>query len=230
MYHDDNKLKELEQKIGHKFNNKTLLKQSLTHSSYANEIKRPGSSNERLEFLGDSVLSIVVSSYLYNNYKIDEGELTKLRASLVCESALFDFAKEISLGEFLILGKGELQNGGNRRPSILADAFEALIAAIYLDGGIEPARKFVLKFVKDDLSNIENLSFKDYKTHLQEIVQQNPEERIEYVLVDESGPDHNKVFTVELRLNSNVIATGKGRSKKQAEQQAASEALKLMGI
>ncbi|MBQ2676037.1 MAG: ribonuclease III [Clostridia bacterium] len=220
----------LEQRLGYTFKNKAFLKQALTHSSYANEAKNPRMSNERLEFLGDSVLSLVVSDYIYNNFEIAEGELTKLRASLVCEKALFDFAKQLQLGDFILLGKGEMQNGGNQRSSILADAFEAVIAAIYMDGGMEPARKFILKFVLDDLNDRRKISFKDYKTQLQEIIQKNPEERLEYVLVGESGPDHNKKFTVEIRLNSNVIAVGEGKSKKDAEQAAAGEALKLMGL
>ena len=220
----------LEQRLGYTFKNKAFLKQALTHSSYANEAKNPRMSNERLEFLGDSVLSLVVSDYIYNSFEIAEGELTKLRASLVCEKALFDFAKQLQLGDFILLGKGEMQNGGNQRSSILADAFEAVIAAIYMDGGMEPARKFILKFVLDDLNDRRKISFKDYKTQLQEIIQKNPEERLEYVLVGESGPDHNKKFTVEIRLNSNVIAVGEGKSKKDAEQAAAGEALKLMGL
>ncbi len=223
-------LEQLEQNLGYTFHNKALLKQALTHSSYANELKKPSSCNERLEFLGDSVLSIIVSDYIYNNFKIAEGELTKLRASLVCEDALFAFAKELSLGDFILLGKGEQQNGGNKRPSILSDAFEAVLAAIYLDGGIEPARRLVLRFVREDLSDETKIAFKDYKTMFQEVVQKNPEEHISYVVTDEKGPDHDKEFTVEIRLNSNVIATGKGRSKKAAEQAAACEALKLMGL
>lgn len=224
------RINEFEKNIGYTFKNKSLINQALTHSSFANEMKNPQSCNERLEFLGDSVLSIIVSDYIYKNYKIPEGELTKLRASLVCEEALFDFAKQLSLGDFVKLGKGEAQNGGNKRPSILSDAFEAVLAAIYLDGGIEPARKLVLRFVCDDLEHRYKISFKDYKTKLQEVVQKNPEERLEYVLAGESGPDHDKKFTVEIHLNSNVFAVGEGKSKKAAEQNAAHEALKLMGI
>ncbi|MEE1025248.1 MAG: ribonuclease III, partial [Acutalibacteraceae bacterium] len=159
-----------------------------------------------------------------------EGELTKLRASLVCEKALFDFAKQINLGEFIKLGKGEQASGGASRPSILSDAFEAVLAAMYLDGGIEPVRELVLRFVKDDLTHTEKISFKDYKTQLQEVIQKNPEERVEYVLIDEFGPDHDKRFTVNVMLNSNVIGTGTGKSKKNAEQEAAKRALELMGL
>ena len=225
-----NDYSEIEKNLGYTFKDKSLISQALTHSSYANETKRPRSCNERLEFLGDSVLSIIVSDYIYNNYEIAEGELTKLRASLVCEEALFDFAKQLCLGDFVKLGKGEQQNGGNRRPSILSDAFEAVLAAIYLDGGIEPAKKLVLHFVTDDLQHRNKITFKDYKTKLQEVIQKNPEERLEYVLVGESGPDHAKQFEIEIRLNSNVIAKGTGKSKKAAEQDAAHGALRLMGI
>lgn len=220
----------LENSIGYHFKDRNLLELALTHSSYANEFGNQAKCNERLEFLGDSVLSIIVSDYLYNNFETPEGELTKLRASLVCEEALFDFAKEINLGEFIKLGKGEQNNGGNKRPSILSDAFEAVLAAMYLDGGTEPVKKLVLKFVKADLRDTNKISFKDYKTELQEVIQKNPEEKIEYVLVDEQGPDHDKLFTVSIELNSLSIAKGTGKSKKAAEQAAAHEALKLMGL
>ena len=223
-------MKTLEQYLGYTFKNKKLLERALTHSSYANENKSSGGCNERLEFLGDSVLSIIVAEHIFLNYRnLPEGELTKIRASLVCESALFEFAKEIHLGEFLRLGHGEQRGGGAERPSILSDAFEAVLAAIYLDGGIEPAKKHVLRFVDEKLRCMDAVAFKDYKTVLQEVIQKNPEEKLEYVLTDEKGPDHAKVFTVEVHLNSNVIGTGRGRSKKEAEQQAAREALKLMG-
>lgn len=220
----------LEKSIGYEFKDKNLLDLALTHSSFANELGDQTKCNERLEFLGDSVLSIIVSDYLYNHFETPEGELTKLRASLVCEEALFDFAKQIDLGDFIKLGKGEYHNGGNKRPSILSDAFEALLAAMYLDGGIEPVKNLVLKFVKADLKDTKRISFKDYKTELQEVIQKNPEEKIEYVLIDEQGPDHDKLFTVSIELNSLSIAKGTGRSKKAAEQAAAHEALKLMGL
>ena len=221
---------ELEDKIGYQFKNKNLLLQALTHSSYANEGKKHGRNNERLEFLGDSVLSVIVAKHLFLKYKdIPEGELTKLRASLVCEKALDVFAQKLGLGEYLRLGKGEEMTGGRSRPSILADAFEAVIAALYLDGGYQAAQKFVLSFVPENLDVKSANQLADYKTTLQEIIQQNREEKIEYVLADEKGPDHAKVFTAEVLLNSNVIGVGEGSSKKQAEQNAAREALKLMG-
>lgn len=223
-------MQKLEQKIGYTFKNKTYIETALTHSSYANEVKNGVKCNERLEFLGDSVLSIVVSDYIFKNCpNFPEGDLTKLRASLVCEKSLCRFAKKLGLGNYLKLSHGERNLKGNERPSILADAFEAVIAAIYLDGGMNEARKFIMSYVKPELDNPRPLTFKDYKTTLQEIVQQNPEERVEYVLVGESGPDHDKHFTVEVKLNSNVIGKGGGRSKKEAEQQAAREALELMG-
>ncbi|MDE7288185.1 MAG: ribonuclease III, partial [Oscillospiraceae bacterium] len=174
--------------------------------------------------------SIVVSKHLFTHFKhLPEGELTKIRASLVCEKALFEFSKKIDLGKHIILGKGEENSGGRERPSIVSDAFEAVIAAIYLDGGIEAAEKYVLSFIPKDLNANSSKALHDYKTTLQEIIQRNPEERVEYVLADQTGPDHNRVFVVQVRLNSNVIGTGEGHSKKQAEQAAAKEALRLMG-
>lgn len=220
----------LEQKLNYKFNNKKLLQNALTHSSYANEVRNGITSNERLEFLGDSVLSIIVAEYLFLHYKsIPEGELTKLRASLVCEKTLCKFSRELELGKFLKLGKGEDKGGGRERDSILADAFEALLAAIYLDGGMEVATNHVLRFVIPEIEDKNQHTFKDYKTALQEIIQRNPEEYVTYVLKGESGPDHDKVFEVEVHLNSNVIGRGKGKNKKQAEQMAAKQALELMG-
>lgn len=222
---------ELQEKIGYQFNNISLLKEALTHSSYANEHRSQNIRyNERLEFLGDAVLSIVVSDYIFKNCPdLPEGELTKLRASLVCEKSLYEFAKKINLGNYLLLSKGERNNGGTDRPSILSDAFEALIAAIYIDGGMKSASKHILNFVIPEIKNSKKKRINDYKTTLQEIIQKNPGEQLEYVLVDESGPDHNKHFVVEVHLNSNVIGKGGGRSKKEAEQQAAREALELMG-
>lgn len=223
-------IEKFEQIIGYTFKNKQLIYQAVTHSSYANEKKIPGGSNERLEFLGDSVLSIVVSDHLYTHLThIAEGELTKLRASLVCEKSLHIFAQQIHLGDFLLLGKGEENTGGRERPSILADAFEAVIAAIYLDGGLEAASRHILRFMPKDVQHQKTPAFNDFKTILQEIVQKNPEEKVEYILAGEEGPDHNKRFVVEVCLNSNVIGRGKGRSKKEAEQLAAKEALELMG-
>ena len=222
-------IQQLQETIHYQFRNPAFLEVALTHSSYANEVKHQIKYNERQEFLGDAVLSIIVSDYLFNNYTVPEGELTKLRAAVVCEKALCSYSKELGLGNYLLLGKGERLTGGAERPSILADAFEAVIAAMFLDGGLEPVRGFVLRFVEKEANNQRKRHFKDYKTTLQEIVQQNPEEKLEYVLTGESGPDHSKQFVVEVHLNSNVIGTGRGRSKKEAEQQAAREALKLMG-
>ena len=220
----------LEERLGYKFKNINLLKNSLTHSSYANEVRGGFSSNERLEFLGDSVLSVIVSDYIYKHYpNMPEGELTLVRASLVCEKSLCTFSRELHLGEFLMLGKGEEKGGGRERDSILADAFEAVLAAMYLDGGMEVARQHVLRFVLPELNHTDDEVFKDYKTALQEIIQRNPEEEVTYILTGESGPDHDKLFTVEVHLNSNVIGTGSGKSKKQAEQSAAKQALQLMG-
>lgn len=220
----------LQNKLEYKFNNVKLLENALNHSSYANEVRGGVTSNERLEFLGDSVLSVIVARYLFENFKTTpEGELTKLRASLVCEKSLCGFSREIGLGDFLRLGKGEEKGGGRERDSILADAFEAVLAAIYLDGGLGEASRFVLRYVLPELKRRDDEVFKDYKTALQEIIQRNPEESVTYHLIGESGPDHNKTFEVEVHLNSNVIGCGKGRSKKQAEQMAAKEALTLMG-
>lgn len=220
----------LEETIGYQFNDNELLEQALSHSSYANESKETRASNERLEFLGDSVLSLVVSQYIFEHFrKLPEGELTKMRASLVCEKALHQFAVQIGLGAHMLLGKGEENTGGRERVSILADAFEALIAAIFIDGGMNAARNFIHGIVlsKENLDKVQNS--RDYKTMLQEIVQKNPEERVEYKLIKESGPDHNKVFSVGVFLNSNIIGSGKGKSKKRAEQMAAKEAIALMG-
>ena len=219
---------ELEALIGYQFKDQGLLTEALCHSSYANEKRGTLHCNERLEFLGDSVLSIVVSNYLFRNTKLPEGDLTKIRASLVCERSLFEWAKQIGLGDFLLLGHGEEQSGGRERASILSDAFEAVIAAIFLDGGMDAVRPYILRFLPEQFDRPSE-AFHDYKTVLQEVIQQNPEEHVEYVLVSAEGPDHAKVFEVEVRLNSNVIGRGQGRSKKIAEQMAAKEALMLMG-
>lgn len=225
----DKRLTELEKKIGYTFKNKELLLTALTHSSYANENKCR--SYERLEFLGDSVLGFVTADYLYQHYsKLPEGKLTKTRAALVCEKSLHGFSKDIGIGEYMRLSHGEIHTGGNERPSILADMFESVTAAIYLDSGdLERAREFVLKYIEPAAESVNTKAPKDYKTTLQEIIQQNPEEQVKYVVVSESGPDHNKHFIVEVHLNSNVIGKGGGKSKKEAEQQAAREALELMG-
>lgn len=215
--------------IGYRFKDETLLETAFTHSSYANERHLVRQCNERLEFLGDSVLGFVSADYFYHNHKnLPEGEMTKKRAACVCEESLHGFAEKIGIGKFMLLGKGEERTGGRTRPSILADAFEAVIAAIYLDGGLEQARKFIIGFLKEAANNAPH--FTDYKTALQEIIQKNPDEHLSYVLVGESGPDHNKRFEFEVHLNSNVIGTGIGISKKSAEQAAAKSALELMGI
>ncbi len=230
MMNEQEAVKKFQEKIGYQFKNEALLYEALSHSSYANENKKTRNSNERLEFLGDSVLSIVVSDHIFEHYKhMPEGDLTKMRASLVCEKALFEFSKKIDLGSFLFLGKGEEMTGGRTRPSIVSDAFEAVIAAIYLDGGMEVVSKYILSFLPENITP-DFTVFHDYKTVLQEVIQRNPEEKIEYHLKGESGPDHNKQFTVQVLLNSNVIGEGTGRSKKNAEQLAAKEALSLMGI
>ena len=224
-----NNLKELQEKLGYTFNDEAVLIRALSHSSYVNENHSAGDSNERLEFLGDSVLGLITAENFFKNYKkLPEGELTKLRAATVCEKSLAGFAKQLELGKYLLLGKGEILTGGRERPSIQADAFEAIIAAIYLDGGMDAARSFVLKYIEEAIRRQQ--SVKDYKTMLQEVVQRNPGEIVEYVLSGETGPDHDKRFEVEVHLNSNVIGRGIGRSKKRAEQEAAREALELMGL
>ncbi|MDR3551684.1 MAG: ribonuclease III [Clostridia bacterium] len=221
----------LEKTIGYTFRNKRMLENALTHSSFANESRDKSiGSNERLEFLGDAVLGLLTAEYLYSRLaSVPEGELTKLRATMVCEKSLHGFALQIGLGEYLRLGRGEENTKGRERPSILADAFEALVAAIYVDGGLEPACRFVGGFADSFFSAKIEYLVDDYKTALQEIIQKNPGERLEYALVSESGPDHDKLFVVEVHLNSNVIGEGRGKSKKEAEQMAAKEALKLMG-
>ena len=227
----------LEEKIEYRFKNPELIRTALTHSSYSNELRAKKISincNERLEFLGDSVLSIIVSEYLFiKNKYLPEGELTKLRAELVCEKALSKYAAQIELGEYLYLGHGEEKNNGRNRPSITADAFEALLAAIYLDSGNdkETVARFLLPFVKNEIGEIasEGRNTTDYKTALQQFVQQTEGDFLEYAVVGESGPDHMKIFEVEAKLNSNVIGHGKGRSKREAEQNAAKQALELFG-
>lgn len=223
-------MKNLETKINYKFKNRAYLMEALTHSSFAHERNRDVRCNERMEFLGDSVLSVISSEFLFSEFPdLPEGELSKIRSNLVCTERLSDFAREIELGKHLFLGRGESMTGGEDRDSILEDAFEALIAAIYLDSGLETARNFVLPFLKNALEN-HDVKDKDYKSTLQEVVQQNPDEHVTYVLVGESGPAHNKTFYIEVHINSNVIGRGQGKSKKLAEQAAAKEALKLMGL
>ena len=221
------KQEEFEKIIGYTFQNETLLRQALTHSSYANERHRKSEDNERLEFLGDAVLELVSSEFLFLNYpKLSEGDLTQLRASLVCEPTLAACTAQMQLGDFVRLGRGEEQTGGRRRKSILSDALEAVIGAIYLDGGFTNAKEFILKFILTDIEH--KKLFYDSKTILQEFVQGNYEEALSYRLLEESGPDHNKNFTVEARIGDRAIGSGSGRTKKAAEQEAAYQALLLL--
>ena len=218
--------------MGYTFRDDALLKHALAHSSYANEHRSevPG-SNERLEFLGDSILGLITAEYLFAHYRhLPEGKLTKMRAALVCETSLYGFARQLDLGNELLLGHGEELSGSRNRPSILSDAFEAVLAAVYLDGGIESAKAFALPFIISGAKMLEETnSSRDYKTTLQEIAQQNPGELIHYKLVNSTGPDHAKIFEVHCFLKSNLLGKGNGKSKKEAEQMAAKEALKLMG-
>ena len=218
-------LKELEKKISYSFSDEGLLKHAMTHSSYVNEKRlKKTDCNERLEFLGDAVLELVSSEYLFfENPKMPEGELTKLRASMVCEKALAFCARDLDLGDFLLLGKGEDATGGRKRDSITSDALEALIGAIYLDGGFANAKEFILNHVLNDLEG--KRLFYDSKTILQELVQGNSEKRICYELVGEVGPDHNKSFQVEIRIGDTTYGQGIGRTKKAAEQEAAYQAI-----
>lgn len=222
---------ELEKNIGYVFRNKDFIITALTHSSYVNETKKANSrSNERLEFLGDSILSVIVSEYIYRSSpELDEGYLTRIRANIVCENSLSEFAKEIDLGSYLLMGHGEAVSNGRERKSTVADAFEALLAAIYLDGGMEQAKKFLLPRVKSALAKISKVGNEDYKSRLQKIVQQTPEELLEYILVSEEGPPHDRVFAFKVMLNSNCLGEGKGRTKREAEQNAAREALIVLG-
>ena len=212
--------------IGYRFNNKEYILEALTHSSYSNENKNYP-FNERLEFLGDSVLSIVISDYLFKKEtKLPEGELTKIRANIVCEESLSEVSKNIHLGKYMLLGKGEEATGGRERISILADALEAVIAAIYLDGGIKCAREFILTNMEKIINDsIKGKIFRDYKTCLQEVLQSNGENNIWYKLIEEKGPDHNKRFVMEVGINDTVLGVGEGKSKKDAEQVAAKCAL-----
>lgn len=216
--------------IGYQFADVQLLTHALTHSSYANEHRMSKfENNERLEFLGDAVLEIITSEFLFRKYEqMLEGELTKFRASIVCEPTLANFSKEIDLGDFLMLGKGEDNSGGRFRASVLSDAVEALIGAIYLDGGIEEARIFVESTLLKDVE--QRKLFVDSKTHLQEIIQKTSETAVEYNIVDERGPDHSKLFEVTAVHDEHIIGHGFGRSKKSAEQEAAFDAIKHMEI
>ena len=212
--------------IGYEFKNTSLLREALTHSSYANE--NNSKDNERLEFLGDSVLDMIVGEWLYKKYPdLKEGILSKMRASLVCEQGLEVVAREIRLGELITLGRGEAQMGGNRRPSIVSDAFEALIAAIYLDSDFETVKKWVLALMKDKLESVgDDKYFGDYKTNLQEIVQGQGKGRIHYKVMEEHGEDHMKEFVIAVFINGKEMGRGSGLSKKEAEQKAAYAAIR----
>ena len=222
---DNIKLGEFEERIAYTFKEKGFLRTALCHSSYTNEINVSRlKSNERLEFLGDAVLENVASEFLFNTYPdYSEGELTKLRASLVCEPSLAYCAREIDIGKYLLLGKGEELTGGRERDSITSDAFEAVIGAIYLDSGIDNARTFILKYALNDIEN--KKLFYDSKTTLQEIIQGQDKGEISYNLIDEKGPDHNKTFTVQMNIDNEVFGEGTGRTKKAAEQMAAWQAI-----
>ena len=218
-------MKSLEEKLGYTFQDKSLLENALTHSSCANESKGRLHSNERLEFLGDSILGMVVAEHLYRNHPdLPEGELTRTRAALVCEESLVEVAHDLGLGDYLKLGKGEEAGGGRTRPSIRADAVEAVLAAVYLDGGIGSARKIIQKYILS--REIEGLnSQRDYKTALQELIQRESGQSLKYRLTGSEGPDHDKRFFVEVDLNGQPVGAGKGRSKKEAEQMAAKAAI-----
>ena len=218
-------LSDFEEKLGYTFRDKSLLENALTHSSYANEHRREGaSSNERLEFLGDAILGLVVAEHLYRTHPDKpEGELTKLRAELVCEKSLAEVAGRLELGKELRLGHGESHGGGSHRPSMLADAVEAVLAAAYLDGGMEIPEGIITRLILGKEPTVSGNQ--DYKTRFQELVQRTRDQVISYALTGESGPDHHKTFTVEVSLNGAPVGTGSGSSKKRAEQDAAREAI-----
>ena len=221
-------MESLEKKLGYSFQNRELLSEALNHSSYSNEHRSAGvSSNERLEFLGDSVLGFVTAEFLFKTYgKLPEGDLTRMRAALVCEQSLYEVAKLLELGQYLKLGKGEEAGGGRERQSILADAVEAVFAAVYLDGGMEQVRALISRVLLSRAPAAEER--RDYKTTLQEIVQRKSGQVLTYHMVEESGPDHNKSFLFEVRLNEAAIGLGCGHSKKEAEQDAARDALEKL--
>ena len=221
-------LVELEQKIKYEFKNKEILKKALTHTSYAYE--RGVESNEKLEFLGDSILEFISSEYLYIKFpKLKEGEMTKVRATVVCEKSLYKIAKKHDFGKFLYLGKSELVSGGNDRPAILADSVEAVIAAMYMDGGLEPAKRFIIENLAEEIETAsKNVGLKDYKTVLQEKLQIHGDVKIEYTILSEKGPDHDKTFEAQVSCNNRKLATGIGKTKKQAEMKAAEKALEVI--
>lgn len=218
-------MEDFELKIGYNFKNIELLKTAFTHTSYANE--RKISSNEKLEFLGDAILEFVVSDYLYANYKkLKEGEMTKVRATVVCEESLHQVALKYHFDDLLYLGKGEKISGGNHKKAILADSVEAVIAAIFLDSGLEEAKKFILENLKEAIEQAsKSVGQKDYKTVLQEKLQKHGTVHIEYSIIKEEGPDHDKTFVAEVKCNGNQLAVGQGNTKKQAEMEAARVAL-----
>ena len=222
-------MKTLETKLGYQFQNPKLLDHALTHSSYANEHHLGSiSSNERLEFLGDSVLGMIVADHLYRTFPdLPEGDLTRIRANLVCEGSLVLVAKEWDLGRYLRLGKGENACGGRSRPSILADAVEAVLAAVFLDGGLEHDRDIIQRFLLDRMEQV-NRASRDHKTYLQELVQRKSGQVLSYELIGESGPDHNKTFQMQVLLNGQPIGQGTGHSKKEAEQAAANAAIERL--
>ena len=224
----EERLEKLEENIGYKFKNIKYLKTALTHTSYANE--RKIQSNEKLEFLGDSVLGLVSSTYIYNNYKnLTEGEMTKVKASVVCSDSLYNIALKLNFSDFLCVGKAEKNSQIQTKKAILEDCMEAVIAAIYLDGGLEEARKFILANIVSEIEKAsQNVGLKDYKTVLQEELQKNGETKIEYKVVKETGPDHAKTFEVELFVEEKIISKGIGKSKKIAQMQAAKQALEKM--
>ena len=223
-------MERLEQKIGYRFQNRALLQTALTHSSYANERHDPDcQSYERLEFLGDSILGLVTADFLYHQEpKLPEGKMTRLRAELVCEASLHKTALELGLGAYMRLGRGEEHTGGRERPSILADMVESIIAAMYLDGGLDKARSFILSRVLNHVEITETHRSADYKTELQELVQKKSGQQIRYEMVAESGPDHNKIFTFRVSINGQPAGEGSGRTKKEAEQMAACMALEAL--
>lgn len=218
-------MKNVQDKIGYTFKNIRLLETALTHSSYANEAKKE--SNERLEFLGDSVLSIIISDYIFRRLtNVDEGWLSKYRATLVCEQSLYEISKKISLSKFILLGKGEQMTGGRERASIVSDAFEAVLAAIYLDAGMETARKWLINLMRDDIDDVmKGYGYTDYKTMLQEVMQSGTKGKVTYTTISESGQDHDKLFEVEVMFDGVPQNKGKGHNKKEAEQNAAQIAL-----
>ncbi|NLM97049.1 MAG: ribonuclease III [Halanaerobiaceae bacterium] len=225
-------LQELEKKINIEFSDKKILQRALTHKSFSNENSNLKlRDNERLEFLGDSVLSIVISTYIFDNFPdYPEGELAKMRSVIVSEPILAKIAREINLGKYLLLGRGEELSGGRNRDSILSDAMEALIAAIYLEKGIDKAREFIISLFEENIKEVEKGKYiHDYKTILQELIQKKSTDRPVYVVIDEKGPDHNKEFTVEVRHGDRKLGTGSGNSKKEAEQNAARVALETLG-